>query len=63
MALKPNSKFATKIVVLVVLVIGIAASVGWYVSGANKGMNVSFSELEKTIQAQEGKPVLFEGKS
>ena len=63
MALKPSSKFATKIVVLVVLVIGIAASVGWYVSGANKGMNVSFSEFEKTIQAQEGKPLSLKEKA
>ncbi|HEX5564543.1 MAG TPA: AAA family ATPase [Sporosarcina sp.] len=62
--MKPNSKFATKIVVLVVLVIGIAASVGWYVvSGANKGMNVSFSEFEKTIQAQEGKPLSLKEKA
>jgi cell division protease FtsH len=61
--LKPNSKFATKIVVLVVLVIGIAASVGWYVSGANKGMNMSFSEFEKTIQAQEGKPLSLKEKA
>lgn len=52
--MKPNSKFATKILVLVVLVIGLATSVGWYVSGANKGLDVSFSEFEKTIQAQEG---------
>lgn len=62
--LKPNSKFATKIVVLVVLVIGIAASVGWYVvSGANKGMNVSFSEFEKTIQAQEGQRLSLKEKA
>ncbi|MFS0688635.1 AAA family ATPase [Sporosarcina sp. 179-K 8C2 HS] len=61
--MKPNSKFATKIVVLVVLVIGIAASVGWYVSGANKGMNVSFSEFEKTIQAQEGQPLSLKEKA
>lgn len=62
--MKPNSKFATKIVVLVVLVIGIAASVGWYVvSGANKGMNVSFSEFEKTIQAQDGQRLSLKEKA
>lgn len=62
--MKPNSKFATKIVVLVILVIGIATSVGWYVvSGANKGMNVSFSEFEKTIQAQEGQSLSLKEKA
>ncbi|MCM3743969.1 ATP-dependent metallopeptidase FtsH/Yme1/Tma family protein [Sporosarcina luteola] len=62
--MKPKSTFATKIVVLVILVIGIAASVGWYVvSGANKGMNVSFSEFEKTIQAQEGKHLSLKEKA
>jgi len=50
--LKFVSKFATKIVVLVLLVTGIVASVGWYFFDANKGIAVSFSELEKTIQAQ-----------
>lgn len=38
--------------VLVLLVTGIAASVGWYFFDANKGIAVSFSELEKTIQSQ-----------
>ncbi|WOV88241.1 AAA family ATPase [Sporosarcina oncorhynchi] len=50
--MKPNSKFTTKIVVLVALVIGAVTSVGWYISGTPKGENVSFSEFEKTIQAQ-----------
>ena len=50
--MKPNSKFATKIVVLVALVIGVVTGVGWYVSGTPKGENVSFSEFEKTIQSQ-----------
>ncbi|WP_060204456.1 AAA family ATPase [Sporosarcina koreensis] len=61
--MKPNSKFATKIVVLVVLVIGIATSVGLVLSGANKGMNVSFSEFEKTIQAQQGHPLSLKEKA
>jgi len=39
-------------VVLVLLVTGIVASVGWYFFDANKGIAVSFSELEKKIQAQ-----------
>jgi len=39
-------------VVLVLLVTGIVASVGWYFFDANKGIAVSFSELVKTIQAQ-----------
>ena len=50
--MKPNSKFTTKIVVLVAVVIGAITSVGWYVSGTPKGENVSFSEFEKTIQSQ-----------
>jgi len=50
--LKLISKFATKILVLVLLATGIAASVGWFYFDANKGIEVSFSELEKTIQAQ-----------
>lgn len=50
--MKLISKFATKIVVLVLLVTGTAASAGWYFFDANKGIAVSFSELEKTIQAQ-----------
>ncbi|MCM3708974.1 AAA family ATPase [Sporosarcina luteola] len=62
--MKPKSTFATKIVVLVILVIGIATSVGWYViSGANKGMNVSFSEFEKTIKAQEGQSMSLKEKA
>lgn len=31
---------------------GTAASVGWYVFDANKGIELTFSELEKVIQAQ-----------
>lgn len=50
--LKLISKFATKILVLVLLVIGTATSVGWYFFDANKGIEISFSEFEKTIQAQ-----------
>ena len=50
--MKLISRFATKIVVLVLLVTGIAASAGWYFFDANKGIAISFSELEKTIQAQ-----------
>lgn len=50
--MKHVSKFATKIVVLVLLVTGSVASVGWYFFDANKGIAVSFSELEKTIQSQ-----------
>ncbi|WP_399631982.1 AAA family ATPase [Sporosarcina sp. SG10008] len=50
--MKHVSKFATKIMVLVLLVTGTVASVGWYFFDANKGIAVSFSELEKTIQAQ-----------
>lgn len=50
--MKLISKFATKIVVLVLLVTGTAACAGWYFFDANKGITISFSELEKTIQAQ-----------
>jgi cell division protease FtsH len=55
--LKPISKFATKIVVLVLLVMGTAASVGWYFFDANKGIAISFSELEKTIQSENGQSI------
>lgn len=55
--LKFISKFATKIVILVLLVAGIGASVGWYVFDANKGTAISFSEMEKTIQAQKDQSV------
>lgn len=55
--MKLVSKFATKIVVLVLLVTGTVASVGWYFFDANKGIAVSFSELEKTIQAQNNQVV------
>ncbi|KAA0965475.1 AAA family ATPase [Sporosarcina sp. ANT_H38] len=55
--MKLISKFATKIIVLVLLVTGIVASVGWYFFDANKGIAVSFSELEKTIQAQNDRVV------
>ncbi|MCM3636750.1 ATP-dependent metallopeptidase FtsH/Yme1/Tma family protein [Sporosarcina luteola] len=62
--MKPKSTFATKIVVLVILVIGIATSVGWYVvSGANKGMDMSFTEFEKTIKAQEGQSLSLKEKA
>ncbi|MBD7984767.1 AAA family ATPase [Sporosarcina sp. Sa2YVA2] len=40
-----------KIVVLVAVVIGAITSIGWYISGTPKGMDVSFSEFEKTIQS------------
>ncbi|WP_438298230.1 AAA family ATPase [Sporosarcina sp. FA15] len=55
--MKHVSKFATKIMVLVLLVTGTVASVGWYFFDANKGIAVSFSELEKTIQAQNNQVV------
>lgn len=55
--MKHVSKFATKIMVLVLLVTGTVASVGWYFFDANKGIVVSFSELEKTIQAQNNQVV------
>ncbi len=55
--MKLISTFATKIVVLVLLVIGTAASAGWYFFDANKGIAISFSELENTIQAQDNQVV------
>ena len=61
--MKPISTFATKIVVLVLLVVGITASVGWYFFDANKGTAISFSNLEKTIQAQNGQQVSLKEKS
>lgn len=50
--MKPNSKFATKIVLLVALVIGAVTGVGWYISSMPKGVELSFSEFEKTIQSE-----------
>jgi cell division protease FtsH len=61
--LKPISTFTAKIVVLVLLVVGIATSVGWYVFGVNKGTAISFSALEQTIQAENGQPVTLREKS
>lgn len=61
--MKPISKFAAKIVVLVLLVAGIAGTVGWYVSGANKGKEVSFSELEKMIALQNGHSISLKEKA
>ncbi|MFJ7933512.1 AAA family ATPase [Sporosarcina sp. NPDC096371] len=55
--MKFHSTLATKIVILVLLVIGVAASVGWYVVDANKGIAVTFSEMEKTIQADKGQAI------
>ncbi len=52
--MKIHSTFATKIVILVLLVIGTAASVGWYAFGTNEGIPISFSELEKKIQGHNG---------
>ncbi|WP_342514434.1 AAA family ATPase [Sporosarcina sp. FSL K6-1522] len=48
---------AKKIVVLALLVIGIATSIGWYIFSADKGITVSFSELEQKIQAENGQLV------
>ena len=61
--MKPISTFTAKIVVLVLLVVGIATSVGWYVFGVNKGTAISFSALEQTIQAENGQPVTLREKS
>ncbi len=61
--MKPISTFTAKIVVLVLLVVGIATSVGWYVFGVNKGTTISFSALEQTIQAENGQPVTLREKS
>ncbi|MCG7333824.1 ATP-dependent metallopeptidase FtsH/Yme1/Tma family protein [Sporosarcina sp. ACRSM] len=61
--MKPISTFTAKIVVLVLLVVGIATSVGWYVFGVNKGTAISFSALEQTIQAENGQPVTLQEKS
>lgn len=55
--MKILSTFAAKIVILVLLVIGTVASIGWYVIGEQEGVAISFAELEKTIQAQNGKGV------
>lgn len=61
--MKPISTFTAKIVVLVLLVVGIATSVGWYIFGVNKGTAISFSALEQTIQAENGNPVTLREKS
>lgn len=55
--LKFQSKIATKIMILVLLVIGTATSIGWFVSNSDKGIPVSFSEMEQTIQAQNNQTI------
>ncbi|WP_318617410.1 AAA family ATPase [Sporosarcina sp. YIM B06819] len=56
-------KLATKIVTLVLLVVGITACIGWYAFNSNKGTAISFAELEKTIQAAQGQISLKETSS
>lgn len=56
-------KLATKIVILVLLVMGTVASISWYAVNANKGIAISFAELEKTIQAAQGQISLKETSS
>ena len=56
-------KLATKIVILVLLVIGTIASISWYAVDTNKGIAISFAELEKMIQAEQGQISLKETSS
>ncbi|CAM3063904.1 AAA family ATPase [Filibacter tadaridae] len=57
------STFATKIVALALLVIGITVSVGWYFLGANDEIPISFPELENIIQNHNGQTVLLNEKA
>lgn len=61
--MKPISKFATKIVVLALLVIGTVTTAGWYLFGATEGTSISFSQMEQTIAAQHGKPMSLKEKA
>ncbi|WP_144461326.1 AAA family ATPase [Siminovitchia fortis] len=55
--MKSNSKFTTKIVPLAIGLIVIAACIVWAVQTMDKGTVIPFSEMESTIQAQNGELV------
>ncbi|RWR12884.1 AAA family ATPase [Siminovitchia fortis] len=55
--MKTNSKFTTKIVPLAIGLIVIAACIVWAVQTMDKGTVIPFSEMESTIQAQNGELV------
>ncbi|BAQ08759.1 ATP-dependent metalloprotease [Bacillus sp. OxB-1] len=61
--MKPISKFATKIVVLALLVIGTVTTAGWYLFGVTEGTSISFSQMEQTIAAQHGKSMSLKEKA
>lgn len=56
-------KLATKIVILVLLVMGTVASIGLYTVNTNKGITISFAELEKTIQDEQGQAITLKESS
>lgn len=55
--MKSNSKITTKIVPLAIGLIVIAACIVWAVQTMDKGTVIPFSEMESTIQAQNGELV------
>ncbi|MFS0576980.1 AAA family ATPase [Sporosarcina sp. 179-K 3D1 HS] len=61
--MKPISKFATKIVVLALLVIGTVTTASWYLFDATEGTSISFSQMEQTIAVQHGQPMSLKEKA
>lgn len=49
--------------ILILAVLGISAAIGWAIVDSNKGIPVTFSKLEQTIQAQNGQTVSLKEKS
>lgn len=52
--MKIQSRFIVKMIILVLFVIGTVAGVRWFVTDANKGITISFAEMEQLIQAEKG---------
>lgn len=61
--MKSNTKLTTKITILVLVVVAAIATVSWIIVDANKGVDVSFATMEKTIQANQGQDAQLTEKS
>lgn len=55
--MKSNSKITAKIIPLAIGMIVVAACIAWAVQSFDRGTVIPFSQMEKTIQAQNGKLV------
>ncbi|RFU60106.1 AAA family ATPase [Bacillus sp. V59.32b] len=60
--MKAHSKLVSKLLPILTAFIVISAGVSWYVWGNVKETPIPFSSIEKTIQAESGKPVTIEEK-